>query len=183
MTCSSVWARLCPRHECGGTMMRAIIDARAAGRLGTPAGIASADAFLLGPDSGFVSGADLLLCRADVEDRTLLVAGGDGLGIAVWDPVTGERVGDLGTDLAGRMSGHGWVRAVCQVRPSGDPPLIVTAGYDDGARVWDVRKEIGARAEARPAAPAKQSCGPRCPRPARAGNDLCPRGDLNPHAR
>ncbi|WP_369173845.1 SDR family oxidoreductase [Streptomyces sp. R28] len=44
-----------------GTAMRAMIDASAAGRLGTPADIAAAAAFLLGPDSTFVSGTDLLV--------------------------------------------------------------------------------------------------------------------------
>ncbi len=44
-----------------GTAMRAMIDASAAGRLGTPADIAAATAFLLGPDSTFVSGTDLLV--------------------------------------------------------------------------------------------------------------------------
>ncbi|MEY9995765.1 NAD(P)-dependent dehydrogenase (short-subunit alcohol dehydrogenase family) [Streptomyces sp. V4I8] len=44
-----------------GTAMRAMIDASAAGRLGTPADIAAAAAFLLGPDSAFVSGTDLLV--------------------------------------------------------------------------------------------------------------------------
>ncbi|AWI28447.1 hypothetical protein DDW44_06320 [Streptomyces tirandamycinicus] len=83
------------------------------------------------------------LCQADAGDRTVLVAGGDGPGTAVWDPFTGERVGDLGMDLAGLISGHGWVRAVCQVRPPEGPPLLVTVGYDDGARVWDVAKETG----------------------------------------
>lgn len=38
-----------------------MIDASAAGRLGTPADIAAAVAFLLGPDSAFVSGTDLLV--------------------------------------------------------------------------------------------------------------------------
>ena len=44
-----------------GTAMRTMIDASAAGRLGTPADIAAATAFLLGPDSTFVSGTDLLV--------------------------------------------------------------------------------------------------------------------------
>lgn len=44
-----------------GTAMRAMVDASATGRLGTPADIAAAAAFLLGPDSGFVSGTDLLV--------------------------------------------------------------------------------------------------------------------------
>lgn len=44
-----------------GTAMRAMIDASAAGRLGTPADIAAAAAFLLGPDSAFISGTDLLV--------------------------------------------------------------------------------------------------------------------------
>lgn len=83
------------------------------------------------------------LCQAEAGDRTLLVAGGDGPGTAVWDPFTGERAGDLGMDLAGFVSGHGWVRAACQVRPAQGPPLILTAGYDDGVRVWDVAKQIG----------------------------------------
>lgn len=44
-----------------GIAMRAMIDAFAAGRLGTPADIGAAAAFLLGPDSAFVSGTDLLV--------------------------------------------------------------------------------------------------------------------------
>ncbi|MFE7270396.1 SDR family oxidoreductase [Streptomyces sp. NPDC057623] len=44
-----------------GTAMRAMVDASAAGRLGTPADIAAAAAFLLGPDSAFISGTDLLV--------------------------------------------------------------------------------------------------------------------------
>ncbi|MET9460744.1 hypothetical protein ABZY05_37625 [Streptomyces canus] len=83
-------------------------------------------------------------CQAEAGDRTLLVAGGDGPGTAVWDPFTGERAGDLGMDLAGFLNGHGWVRAACQVRQAQGPPLMITAGYDDGVRVWDVAKEIDA---------------------------------------
>ncbi|WP_329282138.1 hypothetical protein [Streptomyces sp. NBC_01451] len=83
------------------------------------------------------------LCQAAAGGRTLLVAGGDGPGTAVWDPFTGERAGGLGMDLAGLLSGHGCVRAACQVRPAQGPPLIITAGYEDGVRVWDVAKEIG----------------------------------------
>ncbi|MFE0250941.1 SDR family oxidoreductase [Streptomyces sp. NPDC059010] len=44
-----------------GELMRSMIDASATGRLGTPADIAAATAFLLGPDSAFVSGTDLLV--------------------------------------------------------------------------------------------------------------------------
>jgi NAD(P)-dependent dehydrogenase (short-subunit alcohol dehydrogenase family) len=44
-----------------GDMMRAMIEASAAGRLGTPDDIASAAAFLLGPESGFITGTDLLV--------------------------------------------------------------------------------------------------------------------------
>jgi NAD(P)-dependent dehydrogenase (short-subunit alcohol dehydrogenase family) len=45
----------------GGSQMRAMIDASAAKRLGTSGDIANAVAFLLGPDSGFISGTDLLV--------------------------------------------------------------------------------------------------------------------------
>jgi NAD(P)-dependent dehydrogenase (short-subunit alcohol dehydrogenase family) len=38
-----------------------MIDASAAGRLGTPDDIAAAVAFLLGPDSTFITGTDLLV--------------------------------------------------------------------------------------------------------------------------
>lgn len=44
-----------------GAMMRAMVDASATHRLGTPSDIAAAAAFLLGPDSTFVTGTDLLV--------------------------------------------------------------------------------------------------------------------------
>jgi WD40 repeat protein len=89
------------------------------------------------------SGPVFALCRVDVDGRTLLVAGGDGPGTLVWDPATGERVHVLGQDLAGILSGHGWVRGACRVDDEHGDPLAVTVGYDDGPRVWDMRKELG----------------------------------------
>ncbi|MFJ8754935.1 SDR family oxidoreductase [Streptomyces sp. NPDC102441] len=44
-----------------GAQMRAMIDASAAKRLGTPGDIAEAAAFLLGPTATFISGTDLLV--------------------------------------------------------------------------------------------------------------------------
>ncbi|MFG2940333.1 SDR family oxidoreductase [Streptomyces sp. NPDC048282] len=44
-----------------GASMRAMIDASAAGRLGTPADITEAAAFLLGPTATFITGTDLLV--------------------------------------------------------------------------------------------------------------------------
>ncbi|MDX6742174.1 SDR family oxidoreductase [Actinocorallia sp. A-T 12471] len=44
-----------------GAGMRAMIAGSNAGRVGTPEDIAAAAAFLLGPDSGFISGTDLLV--------------------------------------------------------------------------------------------------------------------------
>ncbi|GAA1645220.1 SDR family oxidoreductase [Actinoplanes couchii] len=44
-----------------GTSMRAMIDASGTGRLGTAADIAAAAAFLLGPESTFITGTDLLV--------------------------------------------------------------------------------------------------------------------------
>lgn len=44
-----------------GAFLRAMIDASGAGRLGTPEDIAAAAAFLLGPDSTFITGTDLLV--------------------------------------------------------------------------------------------------------------------------
>ncbi len=44
-----------------GTSMRAMIDASGTGRMGTPEDIASTTAFLLGPESTFVTGTDLLV--------------------------------------------------------------------------------------------------------------------------
>jgi NAD(P)-dependent dehydrogenase (short-subunit alcohol dehydrogenase family) len=44
-----------------GPFMHEMIDASAAGRLGTAAEIAAAAAFLLGPDASFVTGTDLLV--------------------------------------------------------------------------------------------------------------------------
>lgn len=43
------------------TVMRALLDAAAAGRVGTPDDIAAAAAFLLGPDATYVTGVDLLV--------------------------------------------------------------------------------------------------------------------------
>lgn len=44
-----------------GDLMRAMVEASATGRLGTPDDIASAAAFLLGSESSFVTGTDLLV--------------------------------------------------------------------------------------------------------------------------
>ena len=44
-----------------GDGMRAMIGASATGRIGTPDDIASATAFLLGPDASFITGTDLLV--------------------------------------------------------------------------------------------------------------------------
>ncbi|QRN93535.1 SDR family oxidoreductase [Archangium violaceum] len=44
-----------------GGMMRAMVAASGTGRLGTPADIANATAFLLGPDASFITGTDLLV--------------------------------------------------------------------------------------------------------------------------
>jgi len=44
-----------------GQMMRTMIDTSATARLGTPDDIASAAAFLLGEDSSFITGTDLLV--------------------------------------------------------------------------------------------------------------------------
>ena len=44
-----------------GQTMRAMIEASAAGRIGTPDDIASAAAFLLGPESNFITGTDVLV--------------------------------------------------------------------------------------------------------------------------
>jgi NAD(P)-dependent dehydrogenase (short-subunit alcohol dehydrogenase family) len=51
-------------HELASPMgdgMRSMIEASAAGRLGTPDDIAAASAFLLGPDASFITGTDLLV--------------------------------------------------------------------------------------------------------------------------
>ncbi|RKH47030.1 SDR family oxidoreductase [Corallococcus sicarius] len=45
----------------GGPVYRAMIEKSATGRMGTPEDVASAAAFLLGPDSSFITGADLLI--------------------------------------------------------------------------------------------------------------------------
>lgn len=44
-----------------GTQMRAMVDASATGRLGTPSDIANAVAYLLGPEASFITGTDLLV--------------------------------------------------------------------------------------------------------------------------
>jgi NAD(P)-dependent dehydrogenase (short-subunit alcohol dehydrogenase family) len=44
-----------------GAQMRAMVEASGSGRLGTPGDIANAVAFLLGPESSFVTGTDLLV--------------------------------------------------------------------------------------------------------------------------
>ncbi len=45
----------------GGPAYRAMIDASAGGRVGTTDEIATAAAYLLGADAGFITGADLLI--------------------------------------------------------------------------------------------------------------------------
>ena len=45
----------------GGPVYRSMIDTSAAGRVGTTDEIASAAAFLLGADAGFITGSDLLI--------------------------------------------------------------------------------------------------------------------------
>ena len=44
-----------------GESMRAMIAGSGTGRIGTPTDIAAATAFLLGPDSSFITGTDLLV--------------------------------------------------------------------------------------------------------------------------
>ena len=44
-----------------GAIMRAMVDASGTGRLGAPGDIAAAAGFLLGPDSSFITGTDLLV--------------------------------------------------------------------------------------------------------------------------
>ncbi len=44
-----------------GAMMRAMIAGSGTGRIGTPEDIAGAVAFLVGRDSGFITGTDLLV--------------------------------------------------------------------------------------------------------------------------
>ncbi|WP_152348970.1 SDR family oxidoreductase [Brevibacterium sp. CFH 10365] len=44
-----------------GEAMRAMIDGSGTGRIGTPSDIAAAAAFLLGPETSFITGADLLV--------------------------------------------------------------------------------------------------------------------------
>jgi len=44
-----------------GAMMRAMVDSSGTGRLGTPDDIATAAAFLLSPDSSFITGVDVLV--------------------------------------------------------------------------------------------------------------------------
>jgi NAD(P)-dependent dehydrogenase (short-subunit alcohol dehydrogenase family) len=48
-------------ESASGQVMRAMIEASATGRLGTPDDIAAATAFLLGPESSFITGTDLLV--------------------------------------------------------------------------------------------------------------------------
>ncbi len=45
----------------GGPVYRAMIETSASGRVGTPDEVASAAAYLLGPDATFISGSDLLI--------------------------------------------------------------------------------------------------------------------------
>jgi WD40 repeat protein/transcriptional regulator with XRE-family HTH domain len=65
--------------------------------------------------------------------RTLVVTGGDDGTARIWDPATGQQVGEP-------LRGHvGHVYGVCALR--GQPPdgrtLIATGGIDGTARIWD----------------------------------------------
>lgn len=66
-----------------GRMMRTMIEASAAGRPGLPEEIAAAAAFLLGPESSFITGTDLLVdggVVAALRSGRLALTGGSGRG-------------------------------------------------------------------------------------------------------
>jgi NAD(P)-dependent dehydrogenase (short-subunit alcohol dehydrogenase family) len=52
-----------------GAIMRRMIESSGTGRIGTPDDIAAAVAFLVGPDSGFITGTDLLVDGGVVASR------------------------------------------------------------------------------------------------------------------
>jgi WD40 repeat protein len=90
------------------------------------------------------------MCQVpSADDRVLIASGGRGAAVPIWDPTTGELVGEP-------LSGHGVpVNTVCVLRPPDGQTLVVTAGegvvrvFDLGTRneilkpIWgDVRRKL-----------------------------------------
>ena len=82
---------------------------------------------LVGHDGGVTA-----VCAVVLPDgRTLLVSAGFDGTVRLWDPSTGDPVGDP-------LTGHdGWVNAVCAVVLPDGRTLLASAGFDGTVRLWD----------------------------------------------
>ncbi|NRQ33376.1 WD40 repeat domain-containing protein [Nonomuraea sp. NN258] len=70
------------------------------------------------------------VCAFTLNERALLVSGSSDASVRIWDPATGQVVGDA-------LIGHtGWVTSVCAFTLNGRT-LLASGGGDERVRIWD----------------------------------------------